>query len=242
MAPSLVPFVSPVWVVWSLPLMLAAAPPANAQGGGACGPASCGNLTISEPFGIVLPEEATQAVCGSLGFQVICDNNTPYLGYRRTGYYKLQILAIFYGNSSLLAADMRKLEDFTNLNCTGCPRFPTANTSSKIALPLSISPIDQELLILYQCSKPPAPAEGLVETRCGNGTFARVTEPAGDSYFLEGCDAIVVPVRGGSGKANASNYEELISDGFLLTWEPSPPAGNPIIQSMRLNDTKNDKL
>ena len=44
-------------------------------------------------------------------------------------------------------------------------------------------------------------------------------DPGGyGSYFLEGCNATVVPVLARSGEANASNYKELISDGFLLTW------------------------
>uniref|UniRef100_A0A8R7TQK7 Protein kinase domain-containing protein n=1 Tax=Triticum urartu TaxID=4572 RepID=A0A8R7TQK7_TRIUA len=41
---------------------------------------------------------------------------------------------------------------------------------------------------------------------------------------MEGCDATVVPVLGwSSGKTNASDYEQLIKDGFLLTWEDPPP-------------------
>jgi len=58
-------------------------------------------------------------------------------------------------------------------------------------------------------------------------------DPGGyGSYFLEGCNATVVPVLARSGEANASNYKELISDGFLLTW-PVPkrgtlPGGEPI--------------
>ena len=79
-------------------------------------------------------------------------------------------------------------------------------------------------------------------TRRGNGTFARIggsynneTSNSSDSYyFLEGCDAIIVPMRGGPGpgKANASNYEQLISDGFLLTFQPSPtPAAGNLARS-----------
>jgi len=154
--------------------------------------------------------------------------------------YKLQILAIFYGNKSLLAADKQiKLEDLANLGYEDRQHF---NTSAKIAQPLSISPSNQKL-ILYNCTKRLASVEGLVETtRRGNGTFARIggsynneTSNSSDSYyFLEGCDAIIVPVRGGPGpgKANASNYEELISDGFLLTFQPSPtPAAGNLARS-----------
>ncbi|CAO2185541.1 unnamed protein product [Urochloa humidicola] len=232
MAPSLLLcFVSPVWAAWSLILMLVAAAPANAQGD--CSASRrCGNLTISEPFGIV-PDEATGANCGSIGFQVTCQNNTPYLGYylqdKNMDYYQLQILEIFYGNGSLLVVDMDKLGGLASLNHRDCRyKFPSANTSSKIAFPFSISPINQEL-ILYDCTKapPPAAAEGLVETRCGNKTLiARVGDELREPsrYFVEGCTVIFVPVRGGSGKANASNYEELIGDGFLLTWKLLPPS------------------
>lgn len=42
-------------------------------------------------------------------------------------------------------------------------------------------------------------------------------------YALEGCDATVVPVMGSSsGSANASDYKQLVSDDFLLTWDETP--------------------
>ncbi|RCV24548.1 hypothetical protein SETIT_5G094100v2 [Setaria italica] len=233
-------FASPVWAVWSLILMLAAsatAAPANVQGGDCSANIRCGNLNISKPFGIV-PDQATEPNCGSLGFQVICKNHTPYLGYYHPNknipdYYQLQILDIFYGNGSLLVADMEKLEDLRNLTHEDCQqyRFPTANTSSKIALPFSIDPIVNQNLILYNCTKPPAPAaaaaEGLAERSCGNNTlYARVGDERGnsssDDFIMEGCTAIFVPVRGGYGKASASNYAQLLSDGFLLTWQLTP--------------------
>ncbi|RCV24539.1 hypothetical protein SETIT_5G093200v2 [Setaria italica] len=237
MAPS---FASPVWVVWSLILMLAAsatAALANVQGGDCSANTRCGNLNISKPFGIV-PDQATEPNCGSLGFQVICKNHTPYLGYYHPNknipdYYQLQILDIFYGNGSLLVADMEKLEDLRNLTHEDCQqyRFPTANTSSKIALPFSIDPIVNQNLILYNCTKPSAPAaaaaEGLAERSCGNNTlYARVGDERGnsssDDSIMKGCTAIFVPVRGGYGKASASNYAQLLSDGFLLTWQLPP--------------------
>ncbi|CAO2180815.1 unnamed protein product [Urochloa humidicola] len=227
MAPS---FVSPVWAVRLLILMLVAAAAATMQGGD-CPASICGNVTIVEPFGIV-SEHATASNCGQIGFLVTCQDDTPYLSYYSRGNetYGLQILAIFYGNSSLLVADMRKLTDLANLSHKDCQqyKFPSSNTSSKIAQPLSISPINQQL-ILYNCVKapplPPQPAaaEGLVERTCGNSTFiARVGGSYGelDSYVLEGCQSVVVPTLSkSSGKANASNYAQLISDGFLLTWQ-----------------------
>ncbi|CAL4965065.1 unnamed protein product [Urochloa decumbens] len=236
MAPS---FVSPDWWVWSSILVLVAAAAATVQGD--C-PASsrCGDLNIMKPFGVV-SEYATASNCGSFGFQVTCLDDTPYLGYARRGNesYGLHILAIFYGNSSLRVADTHRLGDLANLSRKDCHqyKFPSTNTSTKIALPLSISPINQEL-ILYDCAKPPAPApEELVERRCGSSTFvARVGGGYYDdnelgnssSYFLEGCTALVVPVLGGDGNVSASNYEALISDGFLMTWTPPPGASKKI--------------
>jgi hypothetical protein len=46
-----------------------------------------------------------------------------------------------------------------------------------------------------------------------------------EGYAIEGCDAAVMPVVGSSGEANASNYERLIKDGFLLTWKQPPATG-----------------
>ncbi|CAO2204767.1 unnamed protein product [Urochloa humidicola] len=233
MAPS---FVCPDWAVWLLILILSSAAPGNVQGGDCPASSRCGGLNIMKPFGIV-PEQATETNCGQIGFQVTCQDDTPYLGYYRRSNDNesdnLQILDIFYGNGSLLVADMRKLADLTNLSHKDCQQynFPsTNNTSSSIALPFSISPINQEL-ILYDCAKPPAPAtEGLVQRTCGNSTFvARVGggydyDEMGNSsgYFVEGCTAVVVPVLGGYGNASASNYEDLISDGFLMTWTLPP--------------------
>ena len=217
---------SSVWtMVLSLPLMLASA--------GHCPPVLCGDVSIVFPFGIV-QEQATSTNCGAIGFQVRCVNATPFLGYSRYQHW-FQILTVFYDNASLVVADSHKLEKLvgaSNSNSSvvdeSC-RIPKNNSSTKVALPFSISPVNQEM-ILYDCTKAPAPApaaaadEGLVETRCGNSTFARVGgrrygESDDGRYFLDGCGATVVPVLAKYGEANASNYEELISDGFLLTWK-----------------------
>ncbi|KXG31947.1 hypothetical protein SORBI_3003G080700 [Sorghum bicolor] len=220
-------FLSSVWMVLSLPLMLA-----SAASAGHCPPVLCGDVSISFPFGIV-QEQATSTNCGAIGFQVRCVNDTPYLGYSRYQHW-FQILTVFYNNDSLVVADSHRLQKLGALNSSSVVdddescRIPTNNSSTKVALPFSISPVNQDL-ILYDCTKalaPPAPAtaadEGLVETRCGNSTFARVGGHYGESdgsYFLDGCGATVVPVLGNYAKANASKYEELISDGFLLTWK-----------------------
>uniref|UniRef100_R7W819 non-specific serine/threonine protein kinase n=1 Tax=Aegilops tauschii TaxID=37682 RepID=R7W819_AEGTA len=56
---------------------------------------------------------------------------------------------------------------------------------------------------------------------------------------MEGCDATVVPVLGSlSGKTNASDYQHLIKDGFLLTWEDPLP----ICLQQHINGRHNKKL
>ncbi|RCV24542.1 hypothetical protein SETIT_5G093500v2, partial [Setaria italica] len=189
-------------------------------------PVACGKVNITFPFAIV-PDETTETSCGLIGFQVRCLNNNPYLGYNNRLYgHQFQILDIFYNNASLLLADVHKLQDFNNSASEKC-HAPTNNSSNKLGLPFSISPINQNL-IFYNCMKPLSEEErwsrGLVETTCGNRTFVRVagrSDGSGSygSYFLEGCSYTVVPVLARYGHANASNYKELISDGFLLTWE-----------------------
>ncbi|XP_062194104.1 LEAF RUST 10 DISEASE-RESISTANCE LOCUS RECEPTOR-LIKE PROTEIN KINASE-like 2.4 [Phragmites australis] len=221
MSPSfLLFFDSSVWAAWMwlLPLMLATA--AGAQGGDPCSPKLCGNVSITFPFGIV-PEQATETNCAGIGFQVRCRNNTPYFGYTQRVEQWFQILNIFYDNASLLIADIHKLQDFSNSSSCHAPSY---NSSTKLGIPFSISPVNQDL-VFYNCTKAPAPAARmrLVKTRCHNIMFVSVGWRYDDnsgSYFLEGCSATVVPVLGGSGKANASNYEKLIRDGFLLTWPP----------------------
>uniref|UniRef100_A0A0D9Y2X5 Wall-associated receptor kinase galacturonan-binding domain-containing protein n=1 Tax=Oryza glumipatula TaxID=40148 RepID=A0A0D9Y2X5_9ORYZ len=200
----------------------AAAAAADAQGGGeGCKAGRCGNMSILEPFGLVteLDEETS---CRWFGFQVTCNNNTPYLGYpRKNRQFKFQIIDIFYRNSSLLVTDVQKTDDFDS---SGDCHVPRSNTSSKLGWPFSISPVNKNL-VFYNCTKAPTAAErrvlGLVGTKCRNNTYARLEERYNESVrFLEGCDAVIVPVRGRYGDANASNYEQLISDGFLLTWQP----------------------
>ncbi|OQU86379.1 hypothetical protein SORBI_3003G080800 [Sorghum bicolor] len=223
--------VSSLWTAW---VMLAAAA-ADRQGGELCSPVVCGGVNISFPFGNIA-DHATEANCGVLGFQVRCTNNTPYLGSYK-GDYRFKILDIFYGDTSLLIADVHKLEDF---NASASSSFkqpcysPKNNCSAKLGYPFSISPANQNI-IFYNCEETPTQAvrqsRGLVDTACGNKTLVGVAKrpDVPGSYFMEGCNATVVPMLVRSGEANPANYKELISDGFLLTWQeqPLPPPSPP---------------
>lgn len=198
----------------------------------------CGKVTISSPFAVV-PEQATESKCGWLGFQVICRNDTPYLGYYKLGY-RIQVLDIFYGNNSLLVSDIHKLGDFdvfSGVSKEYLCHVPTSNTYSKVALPFSISTTNLNLF-LYNCNKTLVPRDGdgdLVETICGNKTFARVGgnySVSGDyaAFYMEGCNATVVPVLG----TDARSYEQLIRNGFLLTWQGPPSSGKFVREIIHL--------
>jgi hypothetical protein len=234
---------SSVWVALSLPLLVVAA--ADGQGEH-CPPFLCSDLTISFPFGLI-PEGAVQTNCGAgVGFQVRCRNNIPYLGSFQSEY-GMQILSIFYHNHSLIIAD-RHWPAYFNISSTGrCHTFPTS-TSSRLGPPFSISSVNQNL-IFYNCNKPPpppSPGVDLVETMCHKGhnsTFVRAADGRSDesagSYFLEGCTAAMVAVLGVPGKVNASNYHQLVRDGFLATWQPPPPGnfalGTSIISNLSIS-------
>ncbi|KAF8705065.1 hypothetical protein HU200_031326 [Digitaria exilis] len=216
-------FTTSVWVASSpLPLVRVVA-----AGGKRCLPASCGGVNITTPFG-VLEEQASESSCGAIGFQVRCSNNISYLAYSEQDH-QFQILRIFYDSSSLLVADSHKLQALDGSVNDSC-RVPKNNSPAKIGFPFSISPSNR-ILVLYNCTKAPASLEGLVETICGTTTtFARVggsydDDDGNGNYSVEGCDSTIMPVLGERyGMANASNYVELIRQGFLLTWSP-PLAG-----------------
>ncbi|KAM3317918.1 hypothetical protein ACQJBY_035565 [Aegilops geniculata] len=203
-------------------LMAATKPGVQAEG---CSPERCGNLTIATLFGLVSGSE--ENTCMQLGFQVHCTDGVPYLGYHSG--YGLQILNIFPDNGTMVVSDILKLGDFNSSSRQGC-HVPMANAATKIEPPFSISPLNQNL-IFYNCAKPPPARAGLVETTCGKNTFVRAggwynaTGGMNSGYALEGCNATAVPVLVPSGEANARDYEQLISDGFLLTWQPLPSAG-----------------
>jgi hypothetical protein len=213
-------------LAWCLPQILDVAV-AEEQGEG-CSAKRCGNLTISEPFWLIDIE--TGRSCGSRDFEVVCSNNTPVMP--GSGHYGFAIIHITYEEHSLRVIDLGKLK-LLNLS-NRCDALPMWNTSTKLSSPFRIDTGNLEL-IFYNCTTEAAAVarrvEALDETRmrCGNrsevfvraaGSYDETSNYAG--YTVEGCVAIVVPVLGGpnpNGETNASDYEQLISNGFLLTWE-----------------------
>nr|CDM80930.1 unnamed protein product [Triticum aestivum] len=215
--------------------MLAVA--AAKEHGEACSARKCGNTTISHPFW--LPVWDTGRSCGSPEFEVSCRDNgtTPILLNSGAISLGFVIINIFYEEHSLHVVDRGKLELLHASSSCGLPMW---NTSVKLG-PRSwfrIAPVNMNL-ILYNCTKAAGAAalaqdRELVQTRMRCGDESEVFARAGGRYYEttdyggghEGCDAAVMPVLGTwAGEVNASDYERLISDGFLLTWQ-SPPTGN----------------
>lgn len=190
----------------------------------------CGNLAISDPFWLL--DIKTGRSCGASDFEVLCNNNTLILQSSAFGF---TILNISYEERSLRAVDLGKVELLHAPNSCSV-RYPTWNTSAKLGPQIRISDTNQNLF-LYNCTEAAAAARrddrDLAGTRlrCGNqseilvsvgGRYDEMSDYAG--YAVEGCEATVVPVLGGSnGVANASNYEQLVGDGFLLSWGGLPP-------------------
>ncbi|KAM0914837.1 hypothetical protein ACQ4PT_011261 [Festuca glaucescens] len=222
-------------LAWWLPQMLTVAV-AEKQGED-CSSKTCGNLTISDPFWLVDIE--TGSSCGSPDFEVACYNNTPVLW--SYGAFGFVIINITYEERSLRVIDQGKLELLHASN--SCYALPLWNTSAKLGRLFRIDPGNLDL-IFYNCTEEAAAAArqdgALVETRVRcrgeNEMFFRAAGSYDETsnyaaYAVKGCHAIVMPVLGSSGEANASDYEQLISDGFLLTWDPSPPP--PLARSKR---------
>ncbi|KAI4966837.1 hypothetical protein ZWY2020_035815 [Hordeum vulgare] len=224
-----------IWA-WCLPLMFAVMAAEEQQGGGCS--AKCGNFTISDPFW--LTDRETGRSCGSPGprdFELTCLNSThPVLPSFVPHSADFAIIDVYYGERSLRVVDLGKmplLHDSSNTN--SC--LPIWNTSVKLAPPFKIAHVNLEL-ILYNCTEEAAAAARLKKElvqaktmRCLNtsNTFVRAGvpyDPTGkySGYALEGCDPIALPVlRLPSGKTNASHYEQLIMEGFLLKWDLPPP-------------------
>jgi hypothetical protein len=213
-----------VWVFW-LPLMLAVAAADDCSE-----KRMCGNLTISQPFWL---SDIRRGSCGLLDFQVTCNrtNNliTPIL--RTSTPFGFAIIDIHYDERILLVVDLHKQEQLHDYN--SC-HVPIVSSSDKLAIPFRIDPRNL-YLVMYNCTAPAAKAAArrvpeVVPMRCGNesSAFVRVGGYYNGSanhkgYSIEGCNETVVPVLGSPpGAANASDYERLVGDGFLLTWDPFP--------------------
>ncbi|XP_044354429.1 uncharacterized protein [Triticum aestivum] len=200
----------------------------------------CGSFTISHPFW--LSNSEAQRSYGPQDFEVACHNkNFPGLRSSIPSASNLgfAIIDISYKENSLRVVDQGNLEILQASNsCHGT----ILNTSVKLAQPFRINPVGLSL-ILYNCTEESAAAAAtvarrdrdLVKTgvRCRNESNVLVhtgvpyTTGNYGGYALKGCEAVVVPVMGSSGEANMSNYEQLISDGFLLTWDPPEPLPLP---------------
>ncbi|XP_047057830.1 LEAF RUST 10 DISEASE-RESISTANCE LOCUS RECEPTOR-LIKE PROTEIN KINASE-like 2.1 [Lolium rigidum] len=211
-----------IFCAWCLPLTLVVTVVEAQMDGCSISSKRCGNLNISYPFG--LSDMETGRSCASLDFEVDCLNSTPVLRGPR-----FAILTMSYEERSLRVVDLYELTQLRDYNSCHVPRW---NTSVKLRPPFKISPANLNL-VFYNCTKKAAGVarqDGtLVETRCVNKSDVFVSaggfydETSGYTSF-EGCDSTVIPVLGSSGKANARDYEQLVSDGFLLTWDPPPPS------------------
>ncbi|KAM0822107.1 hypothetical protein ACQ4PT_071720 [Festuca glaucescens] len=217
------------WFFWAwwLPLMLTMVA-AEEQAEGCSAATRCGNLTISYPFWLLDME--TGRSCGSPDFEAACVNNTPILRSSVPVAYGIAIIDIDYEERSLHVVDQGKLNILQASD--SCPAW-TMNTSIKLGLPFTID-ADSMNLVFYNCTSATAARRdsALVEMRCGNkNIFVRGGVPydeTGDyaGYAIEGCNATTVPVLGMSGEAKASDYEQLISDGFLMKWQQPPGSGS----------------
>ncbi|KAM3346363.1 hypothetical protein ACQJBY_020748 [Aegilops geniculata] len=235
MVPSCCWLLAFAWVWW-LPLVLVAAEEQQSAG---CS-AMCGDVAVSDPFW--LTDWATGRSCGSPGapdFELTCVNSShPVLRSFVPFIPGFSISNISYEERSLHAVDLGKLELLHDAS-NAC--LPIWNTSVKLGRPFRIDPINLNL-IFYNCTAP-APAarrdRGLVHAttmRCVNASNAFVRagvryDATGNysGYALEGCNAIVLPMRrssSGETFTNATDYEQLIKDGFRLTWDPPQPAGD----------------
>ncbi|VAH55912.1 unnamed protein product [Triticum turgidum subsp. durum] len=195
----------------------------------------CGNTTISRPFW--LPDWETGKSCGSPDFEVTCRNSTaPVILNSAPISFGFAIVNISYKERSLHVIDLGKR--YLLQHAPNSCQVPIWNTSAKLSAPFRISPGNLGL-IFYSCPEAAGAAalaqDGeLVQTGMGCGNKSKVFVRAGGHYndtsgyrSYDGCDAAVTPVVGADGGANASQYEQLINDGFILTWElPRPRSGH----------------
>ncbi|XP_047058793.1 LEAF RUST 10 DISEASE-RESISTANCE LOCUS RECEPTOR-LIKE PROTEIN KINASE-like 2.5 isoform X1 [Lolium rigidum] len=226
------------WFFWAwwLPLILAVGA-ADQQVQGCSGLARrCGNLTISDPFWVV--NSKTGRSCGSRDFVITCLNNIPLLPSTIPLSDGFQIMDISYEEDRMHVVDLDKMRLLPASN--SCSER-TWNISERLARRFRPDPMSLNL-IMYNCTNAStttvsAARRGgeLVETmmRCGSESseFVRIggsynASESYEGYYMEGCISSSLPVLWTSGKANASDYEQLISDGFVLRWDPPPPAAS----------------
>jgi hypothetical protein len=224
-----------------LPLMFfIAAAEAQVEG---CSSSSntCGNLTISYPFW--LTDLKTGRSCGSPGFEVACLNNTPVLQSAIPFSPGFAIMNISYMGNIMHVVDLGKTKLVQASKSCGIQLW---NTSDKLGILFRINPINLDL-ILYNCTKLSHQNENLVETRMRCGNESQIFVHTEDSYdkasVVQGCDAaVILPVLGANNEANASDYERLISDGFLLTWENPPPLARKFTHPNHLLTSQNKSI
>uniref|UniRef100_A0A0D9UWI3 Protein kinase domain-containing protein n=1 Tax=Leersia perrieri TaxID=77586 RepID=A0A0D9UWI3_9ORYZ len=177
-----------------------------------CTPARCGNLTIRYPFSLggVQP-----AYCGYPVLDLTCDNNgTAYLS-RTFRDHLYRIDKIFYENGSLVAAVQT-----TFASGDVCP-VPDFNVTSSLSpYPFIISNTNKYLIFVYNCSLPKDFRHHLI---CANQTMGVDIYDRWNSTPRAGipgnCSSVSVPVRWfNEGIVANQQYDQLISDGFLLEW------------------------
>ncbi|EEC69891.1 hypothetical protein OsI_00291 [Oryza sativa Indica Group] len=194
--------------------------------GESCAPAACGNLTIKYPFWL---RGRQPAYCGHPTFAVTCDDDDDPTGATAApppslnGSY-LRVLAIHYGNSSVVAYHANLVES------SAC-RATRFNMSSSLALSLlDVSRANAGLLFSANCSR--TPPTGSLPVNCtgfsGGGewflSLNRMYDPGGPKRAVDtvGCQYSVVPVLPWSELRSARDYAGLVRRGFLLEWTAVP--------------------
>jgi hypothetical protein len=196
---------------------------------GGCSANRCGNLIISDPFW--LPDWESGRSCGSPDFEITCFNNTPVLPSSKPFSYGFEIMNISYKTESMRVVDLGKLRLLPPAS-SSC-NMPIWNTPEKLLRQFRIDPISLNMII-YNCTNASPVARQdreLVETRmrCVNDSQVFVSLERGQDEMrgVEDCRAVGLPVIGGAnGEANASDYDQLIRNGFTLRWDreaPPPP-------------------
>lgn len=219
--------------LWLSLLLVAAVADEQLQAGCWGSPNRCGGINISHPFW--LRDNEAERACGLSDFEVNCYNKSvPVLRSSMPFGFGFAIVGdINYEQRSLRVVDVGKL--ILLLTASNSCQVPIWNTSAKLGVQFRIEPVNLNL-VLYNCTEEAGAAalarrrRELVQTRMRCGNRSKVYARAGGLYNgtsgygrYEGCNAAVMPVRGlPSGEANARDYERLINDGFLLTWERPP--------------------